>query len=43
MVKMHSLGVNLALQEFSCALELCHPAMQRQFGSEVCDRESDAG
>jgi hypothetical protein len=41
--KMHSLGVNLALHEFSCALERCHPAMQNQFGSQVCAREPDAG
>jgi hypothetical protein len=41
--KTDSLGVNLALHEFSCALKRCRPAMQNQFGSEVCARESDAG
>jgi hypothetical protein len=41
--KTHSLGVNLALQEFSWALGRCRPAMQNQFGSEVCARKSDAG
>jgi hypothetical protein len=41
--KTHSFGVNVALHEFSCALERCRPAVQNQFGSEVCTREPDAG
>jgi len=41
--KTHSLGVNIALQEFSYALDRCRPAMQDQFGSQVSARESDAG
>jgi hypothetical protein len=40
---MHSLGVNLALHELSCALERRHVSMQEKFGSEVSARESDAG
>jgi hypothetical protein len=40
--KTHSLGVNFALHEFSCPLQRCPPAMQNQFGSQVCARESNA-
>lgn len=39
----HSLGANLALHDFPCALERCCRAMQNQFGSQVSARESDAG
>jgi hypothetical protein len=41
--KTRSLGVNLALHEFSYALNRCRPTMQNQFGSQVCARESDTG